>query len=66
MTILQSMKLGEPGEQIQKSIECIRYALKFNQTIEEIPLVENDERNWSKSEYLEINLVIIEQNLSKL
>ena len=66
MTIIQSIKLGEAGAEILNSIECIRYAEKFNQTIEEVPLVENDERNWSKSEYIEINLEIIEQNLLKL
>ena len=66
MTIIQSMKLGRAGEEIQNSIECIRYAEKFNQTIEEVPLVENDERAWSKSEYIEMNLLTIEQNLLKL
>ena len=66
MTIIQAIKLGEPGEQIQESIKCIRYAQKFNQTIEEVPLVENNENNWSKSEYIEVNLEIIEQNLLKL
>ena len=66
MTLLQAIKLGEPGEEIQESIKCIRYAQKFNQTIEQVPLVENDKMNWSKSEYIEINLEIIEQNLLKL
>ena len=66
MTIIQSIKLGEAGKEIQNSIECIRYAEKFNQTIEEVPLVENDERAWSKSEYIEMNLLTIEQNLLKL
>jgi hypothetical protein len=66
MTIIQSIKLGEAGKEIQKSIECIRYAEKFNQTIEEVPLIENDEWAWSKSEYIEMNLLTIEQNLLKL
>ena len=66
MTIIQAIKLGEPGEQIQESIKCIRYAQKFNQTIEEIPFVENSQTDWSKSEYIEVNLEIIEQNLLKL
>ena len=66
MTIIQAIKLGEAGEQIQESIKCIRYAQKYNQTIEEVPFVENNEFEWSKSEYIEMNLVIIEQNLLKL
>ena len=66
MTIIQAIKLGEAGEQIQESIKCIRYAQKFNQTIEEVPFVENSETDWSKSEYIEVNLEIIEQNLLKL
>jgi|13_taG_2_1085334.scaffolds.fasta_scaffold167829_2 hypothetical protein len=66
MTIIQAIKLGEAGEQIQESIKCIRYAQKFNQTIEEVPFVENSETDWSKSEYIEMNLEIIEQNLLKL
>jgi len=66
MTIIQAIKLGEAGEQIQESIKCIRYAQKFNQTIEEVPFIENSETDWSKSEYIEMNLVIIEENLLKL
>ena len=66
MTIIQAIKLGEAGEQIQESIKCIRYAQKFNQTIEEVPFIENSETDWSKSEYIEMNLEIIEQNLLKL
>ena len=66
MTIIQAMKLGKHGEEILYSIECIRHAEKHNQTIEGEELVEDDARHYSKSEYIEINLEIIEDNLLKL
>tara|TARA_B110000977_G_C10804445_1_gene387688 strand:- start:22 stop:222 length:201 start_codon:yes stop_codon:yes gene_type:complete len=66
MTIIQAMKLGKHGEEILYSIECIRHAEKHNETILHEELAEDDKRNYSKSEYIELNLQIIEQNLLKL